>query len=262
MTKNFDIHSELPAANLTETLERLLATDSVEDAWAVHRAAMMRFGFDRLFYGFTRFNTKSSFGNSDDMLLLSSMPQDYMERFIKDEMYKHAPMTTWARDNVGAMSWAWVSENYDALTAEQIAVLEFNRRFRLTAGYTIAFKDALTRNKGAIALSTDREVSQGDIDAVWAEYGSDINVLNQVAHLKFTSLPLPKSRHRLSDRQREVLEWVGDGKTIQDICVILGLTRATVEKHLRKAREALDVETTAQAVRKASVQNQIFVVET
>jgi LuxR family transcriptional regulator len=33
---------------------------------------------------------------------------------------------------------------------------------------------------------------------------------------------------------------------------------ATVEKHLRGARDALGVETTAQAVRKASVLNQIF----
>jgi LuxR family transcriptional regulator len=38
----------------------------------------------------------------------------------------------------------------------------------------------------------------------------------------------------------------------------MGLTAATVEKHLRLAREALDVDTTAQAVLKASFQNQIF----
>ena len=51
------------------------------------------------------------------------------------------------------------------------------------------------------------------------------------------------------------------GKTTQDISVIMELTPATVEKHLRKAREALAVETTAQAVVKAAFQNQIFLVK-
>ena len=58
-----------------------------------------------------------------------------------------------------------------------------------------------------------------------------------------------------------MLEWVGDGKTTQDIAILLGLTAATVEKHLRLAREALDVETTAQAVLKAAFYNQMFVIE-
>lgn len=44
------------------------------------------------------------------------------------------------------------------------------------------------------------------------------------------------------------LDVVGDCKTAQDIASLMGLSAATVEKHLRLAREALDVETTAQAV--------------
>jgi LuxR family transcriptional regulator len=46
---------------------------------------------------------------------------------------------------------------------------------------------------------------------------------------------------------------------MQDIATIMGLTPATVEKHLRLAREALNVDTTAQAVLKAALQNQMFI---
>ncbi|SFK34538.1 response regulator transcription factor [Celeribacter marinus] len=70
------------------------------------------------------------------------------------------------------------------------------------------------------------------------------------------SLPLP--RRVLTARQTEVLEWVGSGKSIADAAAIIGLTQRTVEKHLRLAREALGVQTTAQAIHKASVYNQIF----
>ena len=41
----------------------------------------------------------------------------------------------------------------------------------------------------------------------------------------------------------------------------MGLTAATVEKHLRLARESMGVETTAQAVLKAAFTNQMFVMD-
>jgi LuxR family transcriptional regulator len=52
---------------------------------------------------------------------------------------------------------------------------------------------------------------------------------------------------------------VADGKTIQDIAQMWERNAATVEKHLRLAREALDVDTTAQAILKASLLNQVFI---
>jgi LuxR family transcriptional regulator len=83
-------------------------------------------------------------------------------------------------------------------------------------------------------------------------------VFAQVAHLKLASLPVSVAQQRLTKRQREALEWISEGKTTQDVATIMGLTTATVEKHLRKAREALQVETTAQAVMKASLQRQFL----
>ena len=100
---------------------------------------------------------------------------------------------------------------------------------------------------------------QDEGDAIWDKHGLEISVLNNVMHLKLQTLPY--SQRTLTKRQREVLQWVGDGKTTQDIAVLLELTPATIEKHLRLAREALDVETTAQAVLKAAFYNQMFVID-
>jgi LuxR family transcriptional regulator len=46
----------------------------------------------------------------------------------------------------------------------------------------------------------------------------------------------------------KALDVLDDGKTAQSIALLMGLSAATVEKHLRLAREALDVESTARAV--------------
>ena len=79
-------------------------------------------------------------------------------------------------------------------------------------------------------------------------------------HLKLLTLPYSGARP-LTRRQIEVLQWVGDGKTNDDIAILMGLTVGTVEKHLRLARDALNVETTAQAVLKASFFNQMFLLD-
>ena len=82
-----------------------------------------------------------------------------------------------------------------------------------------------------------------------------------MAHLKILTLPYTPPNQNLTKRQREALEWIGDGKTTADTAALMGLTPATVEKHLRLARAALNVETTAQAVLKASFQNQMFALD-
>ena len=96
---------------------------------------------------------------------------------------------------------------------------------------------------------------------MWENRVREIVAMNSVMHLKVMQLPYTAARKTLTKRQRATLEWVGEGRTTQDIGIIMGLPPATVEKHLRLAREALDVATTAQAVVKASFQHQILLVE-
>ena len=125
----------------------------------------------------------------------------------------------------------------------------------------MSFETNSKREKGAISLTSVAALSFDDADAIWAEHGRTLEAMSNVLHLRLSSMPNPDTRRQLTPRQRAALEWVGDGKTTADIASIMGLTPATVEKHLRLAREALNVSTTAQAVLKAAFLNQIFVIE-
>ena len=53
---------------------------------------------------------------------------------------------------------------------------------------------------------------------------------------------------RLTDREREVLTWVGRGKTSSEIAVILSLSDRTVNFHCDQAMRRLDVVNRTQAV--------------
>jgi LuxR family transcriptional regulator, quorum-sensing system regulator SdiA len=244
---------------LLDYIEQITAAHTIEVVWQHHTKAMAEYGFDRLIYGFTRFRTANSLGNRDDVLILTNQTEEYMNEFVTEGLYFHAPMVRWAAENVGACSWRWISEHAASLTESEKKVIAFNLRMGVKAGYSISFHEASVRSKGAIALTARVEMTQAQVDAIWELHGRTILQMNNVVHQKITTLPFQLKKRNLTARQKETLEWVGDGKTTQDIATIMGLTPATVEKHLRLAREALDVETTAQAVLKASFQNQIFV---
>lgn len=242
-------------------VEAVTNARTMEDVWPIHCAAMAEFGFNRLLYGMTRTSAGESYGNKEDFLILTNMSEEYTGPFIDQGMFKHAPMMRWVLTSTGGQSWNWPRKNAIDLSVKEKEVLAFNDIHDIRSGYSVSFKGVDPRSVAAIALIADGSVSQEECDAMWEKHGASIVAMNNVLHLKIMQLPGHSVRKELTHRQRESLEWVGKGKTTQDIGIIMGLTQATVEKHLRLARESLDVETTAQAVVKAAFQNQIFMLE-
>lgn len=78
------------------------------------------------------------------------------------------------------------------------------------------------------------------------------NRLRRVGGRATTSPPIP-----LTDRQKDVLTWVGRGKTSGEIAIILGLRERTVNFHCDQAMRRLDVINRTQAVVKAIAQGLI-----
>ncbi len=236
---------------------------SQEALWSMHLEKMATYGFDRLLYGYTNFRVDYNLGDPEDFVVLTNLDHGYLERYFTERLFLHGPMMKWALDNVGAQSW----ENIAAVTMnrplckEEQGIFELNVAYGVLTGYTVSFKSVSMRAKGAISMIGAAGSTQAELDQVWAEHGDELTLMNNVLHLKLLNLPYANPQRALTKRQREVLEWVSDGKTIQDIATLMGRTAATVEKHLRLAREALGVETTAQAVLKATFLNQIFTVE-
>ncbi|MDQ2092792.1 helix-turn-helix transcriptional regulator [Rhodalgimonas zhirmunskyi] len=247
---------------LVDYLDEITNAPSIEVLWDLHARKMADYGFTRVLYGYTSYRSATSLGDPDDFIILTNHDKEYTDWFLGKKMFYEAPMAKWALQNEGWMSWGVLRDMLEtgALSEAQMKILEYNRKVGVTCGYTVSFKSVSPRSKGAIALTGHPDMTQEEADAVWAEHGPDIVVMNNVAHLKILSLPYISPERGLTKRQLEALHWVGDGKTTADIALLMGLTPATVEKHLRLARDVLNVETTAQAVLKAALHNQMFVV--
>lgn len=240
-------------------LLELTRATSLESVWTAHKARMAAYGFDRVLYAATRFRSENGTGDIRDALVLTNYPPEFTQTYLEGGLFRDAPMVRWAAREVGCLSWTEILKDAKAgkLSPAELRVMEFNRRHGVNAGYGISFPRVSLRTAHGIGLAST-SMKQAEVDALWQAHGEEIELLNNVAHLTILSLPYGDHGRSLTTRQREVLELVADGKTIQDVAMILSLTPATVEKHMRLAREALDVETTAQAVMKAAVQNQFY----
>jgi LuxR family transcriptional regulator len=247
-------------AEVLALLGRIAAAETVDAVWTEVTAHFAPLGFRRVNYGLTRFRREGSIGDPDDALYLTTNDADYARHYFKGGFYTRTPIYRWLMRNTGVCTFRWVQEAYAAgrLHPEEAAAVEFNARHGIVAGIAISFPEMTNRTKGAFGLTADAGMTHDDVDRIWARDGEGILAIANMMHMRIVALPAAQVRRALTSRQREVLEWSADGKTVADIAVILGVSAAVVEKHLRLAREALNVDTTAQAVAKAVLMNLIF----
>lgn len=246
--------------NLGKLVVEISTASHADAAWRISTGFFASLGFARVNYGYTRFRSTRSVGDPDDALFMSTCDPDYVSRYFRGKFFARTPLYHWSENNVGACTWAWVKTAAleGRLTPDELASVKENQKIGVTAGITISYPASSARSKGALGLIADVGLTEQDVEEIWARARSDIEAVAHVMHLKLIQFPIASRTRPLTQRQREVLEWVADGKTSQDVATILGVSGAMVEKHLRLAREVLGVDTSAQAVAKAALLNLIF----
>lgn len=249
--------TQVPSVPIRDVVNDIILAQTIEAVWECYADAVTGLGFDKLLYGGTRMPTKDhKIGDIRDALILQRGPQAYADTYLGDELYLHSPSYLWAAENTGFVSWTKAMYSYTGTPrAEHLQIMKLNAQFGIKAGYVGSLNDTVRGMHGVIGLSPVAPLEQIETDQLWAKVGRDIEMLSNLLQLRIASLPMVGARRPLTSRQRDALNWFAHGKTMQDIAKIMDLSAATVEKHLRMAREALDATTTAHAVQKATSLN-------
>lgn len=249
-------------SSLVAHLDAILRAADIETVWALTCGYMRELGFNGVIYGYSPTSKGAELGPREDFLLLSTLDRAFMSNLVDSNIYRESVTFNWALRNAGVASWSMTPNEGemppDFRTSPEAEA--FFERFGMVIGCTVGFPSARSRGRGVMALMARRGLSQSDVDGLLRDRGDELFVVATVAHRSLSTMPYLGQNRSLSPRQREVLEWVAEGKSVADIAAILGLAQPTVEKHLRLAREALGVETTAHALIKAAFLNQMFVV--
>jgi LuxR family transcriptional regulator len=241
-------------------LAAIISAKDQETVWALTCAFFREIGFAHALYGYSPDSWGSKLGSPEDYLVMSTFDPAVSREMVDQNHYMQSLTFHWALQNVGVASWGMTVEE-SGLGADfdvSPASYGFFQQNGLMTGCSIGFPKEKTRGNAVFALIAPKEVRQHTVDSWLEQRKNVIFVVATVAHNRLSTLPYPTPRGGLTPRQREVLEWVAEGKTTADIATIIGLSSPTVDKHLRLARETLGVDTTAHALIKAAFLNQVF----
>jgi len=250
----------LPKLRLDQSaVDGIINADSIDDAWKILRNIAYSCKIDHMIYGSNRLRRVGDFGNAADSYFLSTLPKDLMGRFVDDELYRHLPVSIWAMQNKGVVSLKHGSDLYNSgsIDGDMAEAQQLFMDAGVTGGYVISFNEPGSAEAAALCYISMQH-AQEIMDDIWNENGAVLQTYATLFNLRVASLPVPLRGKNLTARQKEVLQWAARGKTTNEIATILGLSVATIEKHLRQAREAFSVNTTLQAVLYAQITSQEF----
>lgn len=126
--------------------------------------------------------------------------------------------------------------------------------FGIVDGFTNSFARADGSHLTVAMCGADLETENPDIRAAAQLLSTYLALSARRLMPDGGALPV---QARLTDRQRDCLRWVREGKSASDIGDILGLSAYTVDEHVKQACSRLGVRTRVQAVASAIAQGLI-----
>lgn len=223
--------------------------------WTLFCERMRGYGLDRLLYGFTAL-AETGPEVPSNWILRSSHSEAYTRRFIADDLYLDTRYAIWARDHGGTLLWSRQTTLAPGDPVSEARLRELNRMHEVRAGVMLSFPMLPNRTHATLVLVARPDLPQCRLDRLWLRKRDEIEAQIHVFHQRFQLVYT--DGFRLTARQKEVLRRVAAGLTVHQIAEELGLSAATVDKHLRLAREALDATTTAQAIARALRFSQLY----
>ncbi|MEM7489928.1 MAG: LuxR C-terminal-related transcriptional regulator [Pseudomonadota bacterium] len=239
----------LTSEDLARALMDISAAQEVRRAWDIYADTLATLGFVRCMYGCA----EGWHGAVDegDVILLYRGPPGFGDIYLDEQLYLGNPVFEWCVNNEGFMATDELMATYDGPVTPQLARLaQLRDLYGSRSGYFGSLRGVVPGIDAAVTMNPPGDMDDATLKAIWAAHGEDVEALTRALHLRVCTLPHPV-RRPLSSRQREVLEWASQGKTVRDIACIMQISAQTVEKHLRLAREALEAVNTPHAVRKA-----------
>lgn len=256
---------EYSASDYARSLVEILEAPNQESVWERSVSFFRACGFLHAFYGFAPDLRENNIASVRDFQILSTIDSDTMSKILENGFFAQNQVIAWAMKNAGIISWhpRRLEMNSETRTVPQASqdVMDFYAKIGVVRGCCIGFRRDRTWGGGVLSLVADPSLDADWFDDVLEEHSDILNATASVVHRCLSQMPHHSLKGTLTPRQREVLEWVAEGKTTADIAVIMGLSAPTVDKHLRLARQALGVNTTAHALSKAAFLNQVFVAQ-
>jgi len=237
---------------VTTFIERLLTARTVPDIKKTFLEAAGTFGFEHVYYAARFMLTVPSAIFHEPPVIISRLPAELRSEVRNLRNPETDGWVHWVTTHDGEISSA------DLVRQWPSPLLDLAGRHGLGAMQILSLRNKVMHSNGGLLLNPYQGADHQVLAQRWEQSGREMQTLCWVMHMRLATIARTAPLSSLTPRQREVLAWRSAGKTVGEVATILGITPATVEKHMRLAREALGVDTTQQAVLKAHVTHQLY----
>lgn len=183
--------------------------------------------------------------------IITNLPDEWLSEYEENYLYNIDPVLDISKSTTLPFSWMTQKLNN---TNNQLAANAL--KYKIIKGHTFV-SISHSRDIGVLTICVD------DQDPVF-----DSTIKNHQAEFQFALLSHHERyekqyrQHRkssraeqirkLSWREREVLNWIGCGKTYSETAIILGISERTVKFHISNIKNKLDVYSSRQVISIAS----------
>lgn len=165
-------------------------------------------------------------------------PKPWSTHYFENNLVTHDPCASLCLRTNQLFSWRSVALR--SLADNENAVMKSAEAFGLKDGFCLPLHGA-SGQVGVISLAGKR------IER-WSSLRSVIESSGFCAYQKILRLREESTHPVLTKRQAEICDWIATGKTAAETATILGITEATVERHLRDTRERLGTVNRVQTI--------------
>jgi LuxR family transcriptional regulator, quorum-sensing system regulator SolR len=184
--------------------------------------------------------------------LLNNYPEAWQKRYKEKNYLAIDPTVQHALKSSAPIVW----------TSEQINNKSEFWKDAWKSGLRYGWTQASREPSGTVGMltfaRTAMQITPEELDQIEPKLG----LLTHTAHSAISKLiipsQLPEATRKLSPREREVLRWTAEGKTCNEIGLILGLTERTINFHVNNAMAKLCASNKTHAAVKAALLGLLF----
>jgi DNA-binding CsgD family transcriptional regulator len=234
--------------NVAEFVERIRDADSIDGLRDAFSGSIADLGFDSFLYG------KLHTTLLHDLVapyVVTTFPETWRQRYFERERYRHDPVLSACVRSVEPVRWKDVAANAN-LDPQQAAVLAEAREHGLTNGLSVPVHG---HNGQFSLISVVSPESDPAFDAQVDAHQHDVHLMSIYLHSRMQAQLSQRAADEinLTSRETECLLWTAHGKTAWEISMILKISEATVNYHLKNTMRKLSVHSKAHAVAKSMV---------
>jgi LuxR family quorum sensing-dependent transcriptional regulator len=210
-------------------------------------SVLKRYGFrDCLITGLPVPNNE----NWQRKVLCDGWSREWFSRYGEQGHYLHDPCVAKSRRTLSPFFWSELQ--HENITPPGQIVMNEAGAFGMKEGICVPIQTRLSGAAVVTAAGENVDLHPDILPVVDALGRKAFNMLRQLqGGQEEDQQPV------LTPREREVLQWSAAGKTVDDIAIILGISRYTVETHLRNVRDKLEVSNLVHGVAEALRRHEI-----